>query len=469
MSIEGAGGYKSLQRDARRRMTDRPLITMTLITKNERTNIARCFDSWWAFVDEVIVVDTGSTDGTLGECLKYARKRREEHKLKTKTVKWTDDFAAARQVADGLATGQWLAWCDLDDTIRGMKELRRYAAEAPDDVVAFFTRYRYAADSDGNTISELWRERVVRNDGTPWTGRLHEHKLITRGQVVQVQPEIAEWVHHRNHEERTGERNLRILEAWLADEPDSARVLHSLAMEHMGSERPKDSSNMFERYLACAGEMPDRRAQAVRLMCQMLMVQGRVEEAREHALRSLGDVWNWADTHLTLAEAEQTLGRPDVALTHAETAMQIGMPQTLLIINPLQYTAHPLALKAICLAQMGRFEDAVRHGQEALAIAPSYQLAAQHLPLWQGQLKKQHAVGTILALADVLVEAGELVKARTMLDQAPWYIVDSEHLVRKRVELGREIDRRHDAGPEQAEDEAADAWLARHLETAVAA
>jgi tetratricopeptide (TPR) repeat protein len=450
-------------------MTDRPLITMCLITKDEKDNVRRCFDSWWAFVDEVVVVDTGSKDGTLGECLRYAKRRREENKLKTKTVKWTDDFAAARQVADNLATGQWVTWCDGDDTITGMKELRRYADEASDDVVAFFTRYRYATDSDSNTISELWRERLVRNDGTPWTGRLHEHKLITRGPIVKVDPSIAEWVHHRDHEQRTGERNLRILEQWNEDEPNSARILHSLAMEYMGAERSKDASDMFARYLECPGEMPDRRAQACRLMCQMLMVQGRVEEARAHALQSLADLWNWADTHLTLAEAEQTLGRPDVALRHAQTAREIGMPDTLLVINPLQYTAHPLALQAVCLAQMGRFDAAVRLGEEALGIAASYQLVTAHLPLWRGQLKKQQTVATWMAAADVLVEAGELVKARAMLDQAPWYVVDNEHLIRKRVEIVRELNRRQDAGPEHAEDEAADAWLARHLDLAVAA
>jgi tetratricopeptide (TPR) repeat protein len=453
-------------------MTDRPLLSACLIAKNEKPNVRRCLDSLWPHVDEVCVADTGSTDGTIAEFKRYAEERGELGKLKTTrftACNFDDgeiaDFAAARQAADDLATGEWFTWADVDDSVEGLDRLRKLAEDASDDVQGFFVRYSYAQDPTGNTISELWRERIVRNDGTKWTGRLHEHKLFTKGTVVKVDPSIAEWVHHRDHTQRSGARNLRILEAWDKDEPNDPRIISSLALEYMGLDRYRDASETFARFLECEGEPPDRRAQATRHMCVMLMMQGRPHEARAAALASLGENWLWADTHLTLAEAEQTLGHPDVAIMHAREAQTIGKPDTLLIVNPLQYTAHPRAVQAVCLAQMGRFEEAVRMADECLEIAPTYQLAAQHVPLWRGQVKRQHALNTVLALADVLVEVGELIKARDLLDVAPYYVDHEPLLIRKRGEIVRQIKERMDE-PEVAEDEAADAFIARHLKEA---
>jgi tetratricopeptide (TPR) repeat protein len=447
-------------------MPERPLLSATLICRDEKHNVRRCLDAIWDHVDEVCVADTGSKDGTVAELRRYAKRRGQPGKLKVTRHEWSDDFSAARQAADDLASGEWLCWCDLDDEVRGLAELRKLAAGASEDVQAYFVRYSYARDQGGNTIAELWRERVVRNDGTRWTGRLHEHKLVTQGTVITVDPRIAEWIHHRDHSNRTGERNVRILEAWLADEPEEARIVSALAMELMGQERHREASDMFERLLAMDGEPPDRRSQAHRHLCQMLLCQGRVDEARAAAYRSLTENYGWADTHLSLAEAEQTAGRPDLGYLHAQTALTIGKPQTWLIINPLHYTAHPRALQAVCLAQMGRFEDAVAKAQECLEIAPGYPLANHQLPAWRAQLKKRNTVHAVLALCDVLIEAGELEKARAVLRSAPYYVCEEADLIARRTALQAMIEERIKNPVQLPEDPAADAFVARQLEEA---
>lgn len=447
-------------------MPDRPLLTLTLICKNEKPHVRRLLNSAAAQVDEIVVVDTGSTDGTIAEFKRYAAEHKfPKGKLKVSRFAWRDDFAAARQAADDLATGEWLVWGDLDDEIRGLDQLRGMCEQASDEVVAFFVRYSYARDQDGNAISELWRERVVRNNGVEWSGRLHEHKLFEgAGHVIKVEPDTAEWVHHRDHLQRTSDRNLRILEKWVLDEPDDARVVQSLGMEYMGCDQFQEAADMLGRYLSMPGEPPDRRCQAARHLAYVLMMLNRPADARAVAFQALSENWGWADTHLTLAEAEQTLGRPDVAYRHAQDALQIGQPDTLLIVNPLQYTAHPHALMAICLSQMGRFDEAVREAHTALQIAPSYHLAEMHLPQYRAGLRRQQALAAWVAAADVLVETGELLKAQDMLLSAPWFIVEEPHLIAKRGMVAHMIRERTDRPMVLPEDEAADEFVNRHCD-----
>ena len=447
-------------------MTDQPLLSATLIARNEKHNIKRCFDSIWDHVDEIVLVDTGSKDGTVQAARSYATKRKQPGKLKIGKFKWRDDFAAARQAADDLATGQWLVWMDMDDTIQGLEHARGMLRNAPDQILAYYAIYTYAQDADGNPISELWRERLVRRGAMDWKDRLHEHKLLPPGHpIIRIPADQMRWVHHRDHTQRTSERNLGILEQWAKDEPDSPRVLQSLGMEYMGDGRWKDASDTFARYLAIPGEPPDRRSQACRHMCVMLGYQERYPESRVAAFQLLAEHWLSADTHLSLAEAEQALGRPDVALQHAKQALELGQPDTLLIVNPMQYRAHPLAIMAVCYAQMGRWQEAVSFGEQTLQVSPTNALVGSLMPQWRGQLKKFHTLETVLALADVEVETGELVKAARLLNDAPYFVSDDPRLVDRKAQLAQLIRHRREH-PEELVDEAADLFITRHLEAA---
>lgn len=419
-------------------MTDRPFISMCMIAADEADNVKRCFDSFWPWVDEVVLIDTG--DGSSqAAARKYAQSRDERRKLITERFEWTDDFSKARNFADKLASGHWLSWIDLDDTVEGFKALREQAEKASSDVTSFFCSYDYAQDADGNTISELVRERLSRAGAAEWTGRLHEHKLFTQGHVLNIPPEMACWHHHRDHQEApTGERNLRILEGWDKDEPNNPRILQSLGMEYMGLDRHDEAIDTFRRYLKLSeGEQPERRAQAYRHMAVQWMLLDQPDRSKQVAFEALAESTMFADTHLSLAEAEHTLGNPQAAYLHAKHALELGKPQTIMIVNPQQYDVHPRALMALALAQLGRFDEAVRLGSEALSLAPSYQLVGQMLPAWRASLQREQTVQTWLACEALLREHGELEKAFHLVQSVPWFAGDDVRVIQRRSELRR--------------------------------
>ena len=75
-------------------------LSLTMIVKNEAATLATCLASVAGIVDEIIVVDTGSTDGTQD----IAR----QHGARVFDLPWPDSFAAARNESLRHARGQWL-------------------------------------------------------------------------------------------------------------------------------------------------------------------------------------------------------------------------------------------------------------------------------------------------------------------------------------------------------------------------
>lgn len=80
-----------------------------MIVKNEEKNLARCLESVRTSVDEIVIVDTGSTDGTLEIARRYG--------TKLFFFSWTGDFSEARNYALSLTQGPWVLWLDADEEL----------------------------------------------------------------------------------------------------------------------------------------------------------------------------------------------------------------------------------------------------------------------------------------------------------------------------------------------------------------
>ncbi|MEC2873313.1 glycosyltransferase family 2 protein, partial [Bacillus cereus] len=86
-----------------------PIISLCMIVKNEESNIANCLKSAQGVVDEIIIVDTGSTDDTIAIC--------ETFNAKILNFKWNNSFAEARNFGLKQAKGDWILWLDADEEI----------------------------------------------------------------------------------------------------------------------------------------------------------------------------------------------------------------------------------------------------------------------------------------------------------------------------------------------------------------
>ena len=147
-----------------------PLISLCIIARNEESVLGRCLDSVADLVDEIILVDTGSTDRTKAAAAEYA--------AKIYDFPWCDDFSAARNFAVSQAVGDYWMWLDADDVIEGEnhEKLRRILEHPDADVV--FLPYWLSFDESGAPQMVSQRERIFRRSGGyQFTGAVHEAAL----------------------------------------------------------------------------------------------------------------------------------------------------------------------------------------------------------------------------------------------------------------------------------------------------
>lgn len=172
-----------------------------MIVKNEEKVLARCLESVKSAVDEIIIVDTGSSDKTKEIAFEYTDKIYD--------FEWIDDFSAARNYAFSKGKMEFLMWLDADDVVspescERLIEMKNNLDGA--DVVML--KYNTAFDEEGTPTFSFYRERLIRKSiPHRWKGRVHE-AIECKG--VRRYEDIA--IDHHSVKTNYSTRNLEIYE-----------------------------------------------------------------------------------------------------------------------------------------------------------------------------------------------------------------------------------------------------------------
>ncbi|MFW5973461.1 MAG: glycosyltransferase, partial [Bacteroidota bacterium] len=94
-----------------------PLLSLCMIVKNESQYLEACLKAARPFVEEIVIVDTGSTDGTQEIARRYADVYDE--------IKWPGSFSDARNYSYDLATGAYIIVLDGDEVLQNPSEWKR--------------------------------------------------------------------------------------------------------------------------------------------------------------------------------------------------------------------------------------------------------------------------------------------------------------------------------------------------------
>lgn len=173
-------------------------ISVCMIVKNEQQTVGRILECVKKFADEIIVVDTGSTDKTKEIAKKYTSKIFD--------FVWCDDFSKARNYSFSKASKDFVMWLDADDFITDENIEKICNLKNCDDVDCFLFKYATAFDAQGNPTFEYFRERLLRRSfDFKWSGFIHE-AIAPQGRIKYVDIQIQ----HKKEKTNNQKRNLLI-------------------------------------------------------------------------------------------------------------------------------------------------------------------------------------------------------------------------------------------------------------------
>jgi GT2 family glycosyltransferase len=205
-----------------------PGVSLCMIVRDEVHHLPDCLRSVEGIFDEVVVVDTGSTDGTREVARAFG--------ARVFDFPWVDSFGAARNESVRHARHQWILWLDADDRLdeENRQRLKELLAGLGDELDPYAMKVRSVLDAARTAFRLLDQVRLFRNlPDVRWDYRIHEQILpaVNRaGGAVRWANVVIDHVGYQDAAARKGklERNLRLLELDYADRPTDGFTLFNL-------------------------------------------------------------------------------------------------------------------------------------------------------------------------------------------------------------------------------------------------
>ena len=337
-------------------------ISLCMIVRDEEAVLGRCLESVAPAVDEIIVVDTGSVDGTKSVAAAYTDRIYD--------FAWVDDFAAARNASFAKATGDYILWLDADDVLLpedldALLCLKNRLDQTPADVVMM--RYNTGFDSRGNPTFFFDRERLVRRAAGPiWHGRVHEY-IQCHGSRITVNIAVT----HRSIKTAYTTRNLRIYEKMaVAGEPFTPRDRFYYGRELYYHRQYDRAVQELQGFLAPGdGWLPDQ-LEACKFLSAALQAQGDRQGAFAALCRGFALGAPRADLVCGCGDLLLEQGDYPAAICWYKWALELPRDLHGGFVNT-DYTGYlPYLRLCVCYDRMGDHAAAARCNARAAAYRP---------------------------------------------------------------------------------------------------
>lgn len=213
-------------------------LSLCMIVRNEEPRIRECLLSIAPHVDEMVIIDTGSTDLTREIALECG--------ARVFDFPWPDSFAMARNQSIEQARGKWIFWMDADDVIslESGAKLRELIRLHPDCNVAYQVQVRIPPGPGEFSPSVVDHVKLFPNHPeVRFEHRIHEQVLPSLRRVgFDVRFSDLFVTHHNYDRSPDGQRkkrlrDFRLLMLDLLDHPDHPFVLFNLGMTHLYATR----------------------------------------------------------------------------------------------------------------------------------------------------------------------------------------------------------------------------------------
>lgn len=362
-------------------MTPRPHICLNAIVKNEAASIRPWLESVVDHIDSWVIMDTGSTDNTMDEIEDFFAARKVSGLLVEQDFK---DFGTTRNESIEWAE-KWLRQRQPDGATLLLMDADMRLVQTSETWLAGHTRdvgLMQVREPDGTTY---WTPRLRRARCDLWyAGVTHEVLDMPMDRTTKILgAEIAHLANGTNRADKY-ERDIRLLEAAIAANPDDARAVFYLAQSHMGLGNWPTAKHFFFQRVQMGGwdeEIWFARLQMARCNYRMTAVATAVTQtlaaydARPTRAEPLADLVGY------MVE----IGQPNAAALFRNKIRDIPLPEDLLFVDPSAYDlpyrhdwAAVVAAKHWATAEIVAGACAIRHRGD-----PGFWYHASAKALWE--------------------------------------------------------------------------------------
>ena len=386
-------------------------ISLCMITRDEEQFLGKCLDSVKGLVDEIVVVDTGSADGT--------KETAGGHGARVLEFEWTDDFSKARNYSIRNAVSEWILVLDADEVISSKDHEKLRLLTSKDEYDGYTLIQRNYTD----VITDLWKPnnsdypegrdypgydevpiiRLFRNrEDICFHGNIHE--LIRHSDESVLKHKATEIpIHHygkvRDHGEmkkkrwRYLEMNLRKVEL----DPNNPKAYFELGRQYFECEKYTEAIEAFEKSLKLDPNQSLSRfdlavsywkngepARAKRILKELV-----AQNPSANALTMLGIVYMEID-------------EPDKALGAFEKALE-NDPDYIPAYNNI----------GTVYSRIRQYDKSIPFFQTALKINPNYTQARGNLAVaYERTLDWENALNTYKQLLDMEPKSAPFIESR---------------------------------------------------------
>jgi len=372
-------------------------LSFCMIVKNEAENLPRCLESVKNAVDELIVLDTGSTDNTVAIAQSFG--------AQVHHFPWNNSFADARNESLRYVTGDWILVLDADEVLVPaiVPSLKQVIQQEQAIVINLIRQEMGATQSPYSLVSRLFRNHPAVRFSRPYHAMVDDSVVKLMAQEPQWQiinwAEVAIW--HYGYEpgaiasRNKLERARTTMEGFFADHPDDAYVCSKLGALYVQMGDLARGVDLLKQGLQAQSYAPVR----YELHYHLGIAQSRLQNFPQ------------AERHYHLAIAQPLLESLKLGAYNNLggllqnkgdwTGAKILFEQVL-AIDPSFAAGHYNL--GVTLKALGQMAEAIAHYQQAIILNPSYAEAHQNLGVVLLKLgrvpESMEALGTAIALHD---------------------------------------------------------------------
>ena len=347
-----------------------------MIVKNEELTLARILNQVIKFADELIIVDTGSSDNTKNIANNFTDK--------VYDFEWVDDFALARNFSFSKASSDYIMWLDADDYIEDTEVEKLISLKANIDCDCVMLPYCVSFDEKGKTSFWYYRERILRRcESAIWQGFIHE-AIIPFGKIVNLKDIPIKHLKVK----KSGNRNLQIYQSHIQKgEKLNTRHLYYYARELYYNNLLSQSLDVLEEFFTRTDGFIANIIDAYILASRISKRLGEATKSEDYLFKALK--YSKPSSELCVSIGDVFFEKADYnnAIFWYELAMSVAkspIEGAFYDVNTGKYT--PALQLCVCYYRLGDLAKSIKYNNIALKAHPKSPIALSNKNFFKDKL-----------------------------------------------------------------------------------